>query len=286
VILRILVTGASGMLGSCVVERFRTEHTVTGVDLPDGDLSLSAQASAIFSRVKPQWVIHCAAWTNVDGAESSQEEAMAANGTATANIVALCAEYGSGLTAISTDYVFDGNGVGYSEDEPINPVNYYGVTKAVAEKSIQTLATPWQIVRTSWLFGDGKVNFVKTIMRLLGERDTLRVVDDQTGCPTYTEDLADILFFLVAEKPRGIFHGTNSGSCSWFKFAREIARQVHADPDRILPCPSSEYPTPAKRPACSILLSEKLEQTGCPMRPSWQSAVARYVNFLESQGKV
>jgi len=284
--LKILVTGASGMLGSCVVERFQADHAVTGVDLPDGDLSIKSEAAAIFSKVKPQWVIHCAAWTNVDGAESSREEAMAANGTATANVAALCEKYESGLTAISTDYVFDGRGQGFVEDNPIDPINYYGVTKAAAEKSIQDLTTPWQIVRTSWLFGHGKVNFVKTIGRLLGERDTLRVVNDQTGCPTYTEDLADILVFLVAEKAQGVFHGTNTGSCSWYEFAQEIARLMDSDPGRIFPCTSSEFPTPAKRPACSILLSTALEQLGCPERPSWQNAVARYVEFLESQGKV
>jgi len=284
--LRILVTGAAGMLGHCVVQRFQGDHTVTGVDLPDGDLSILAEASAIFTRIKPEWVIHCAAWTNVDKAESCQEQALAANATATANIATLCAEHGSGLTAISTDYVFNGTGQGYEEDEPRDPINYYGVTKAVAEEKIQALHTPWQIVRTSWLFGHGKVNFVKTMDRLLNERDTLRVVDDQTGCPTYTEDLADILVFLVAKKAHGVFHGTNNGSCSWYEFAREIASQLNKDPERILPCPSSEYPTAAKRPACSILLSSRLEQIDCPARPSWQSAVARYVKFLDSPGKV
>jgi len=274
------------MLGSCVVQRFQDAHTVTGVDLPHGDLSVLPEVSAIFARVKPQWVIHCAAWTDVDGTESSPESAMAANATATANIASLCTEFECGLTAISTDYVFDGNGQGYGEDELKNPVNYYGVTKAAAEDALLELQTPWQIVRTSWLFGPGKVNFVKTMVRLLGERETLRVVDDQTGCPTYAEDLADLLFFLVAEKGQGIFHGTNAGSCSWYEFAQEIARQMGTDPGRIIPCPSSEYPTPAKRPACSILLSGRLEQIDCPERPSWQSAVARYVEFLELPGKV
>ncbi len=273
------------MLGSCVVQRFQADHAVSEVDLPQGDLSVMAESSAIFARVKPQWVIHCAAWTNVDGAESSQENSMAANATATANIASLCAEYECGLTAISTDYVFDGNGQGYVEDELKDPVNYYGVTKAAAEEAVLELQTPWQIVRTSWLFGPGKVNFVKTMIRLLGERETLRVVDDQTGCPTYAEDLAEILFFLVAEKGQGIFHGTNAGSCSWFDFAQEIARQMGTDPGRIFPCSSSEYPTAAKRPACSILLSSRLEELGCPARPSWQNAVARYMNFLELPGK-
>ncbi len=268
------------MLGRCVVQRFQAEHSVTGVDLDQGDLSLMADCSRIFADSKPEWVIHCAAWTNVDGAESSRVEAMSANGTATSNIVALCSEYGAGLTAISTDYVFNGAGQGYQENEEKDPINYYGVTKAAAEDAIESLATPWQIVRTSWLFGDGKVNFVKTIARLLGEHDTLRVVDDQVGCPTYTEDLADILVFLVSTKSHGIFHGTNSGTCSWYEFAREIALCMDTEPDRIVPCPSSEYPTAATRPACSILLSANLEQVGCAPRPSWQSGVARYIDSL------
>jgi len=137
-------------------------------------------------------------------------------------------------------------------------------------------------VRTSWLFGDGRVNFVKTIRRLLGERETLTVVDDQSGCPTYAEDLARVLGFLVTSGRRGIFHGTNAGACTWFEFAREIARRSGQDPERIGPCASDAFPRPARRPACSILRSRRLEEAGCPPRPPWQDALGRYLELLDS----
>ena len=145
---------------------------------------------------------------------------------------------------------------------------------------MEAATVPWQIVRTSWLFGDGKVNFPKTIRRLLGERETLTVVDDQRGNPTYAVDLARVLGYLVTRRARGIFHGTNAGVCTWFEFAREVARLCDADPERITPCDSSAYPTVAKRPAFSVLASRRLEAAGCAPRPTWQDALARYLDLL------
>lgn len=281
--MNILVTGAEGMLGTSVMDILGDENRVRGVDLPDGDLGVPGVAAEL---VAPgtEWVVHCAAWTDVDGAESHREEALAANHHATAHLAAACAERGVGLTYVSTDYVFDGrgDGGGYDEDGTRDPVNHYGLTKARGEEVVAALDTPWQIVRTSWLFGDGRVNFVKTIRRLLGERETLQVVDDQRGCPTYAPDLARIIGFLVTRRGHGIFHGTNAGDCTWYGFAREVARALGADPQRIRPCGSDAYPTAAARPACSVLRSRCLEEIGCPARPDWRDAVARYVDLLES----
>jgi dTDP-4-dehydrorhamnose reductase len=270
------------MLGSAVVDRLAPEHAVTGVDLPDGDLTDPAAVRAIFDRVDPRWVIHCAAWTDVDGAETRRDEALAANAGATVNLAAACAGRRCGLTYVSTDYVFDGTGDGHTERDRRNPVNHYGLTKARGEEAVEASPGPWQIVRTSWLFGDGRSNFVKTIRRLLAERETLKVVDDQRGCPTYAPDLADVLAFLVTSGARGIFHGTNAGACTWFDLARETARCCGQDPQRIVPCPAAEYPTPARRPGCSVLVSARLEAAGCPPRPPWRDAVARYVDLLVS----
>ena len=282
--MRILVTGSAGMLGRAVMQRLAGEHTLHGVDLEQGDLTRATAVETIFAQATPDWVIHCAAWTDVDGAESRREAALAVNGTATAHVAAACRHAGVGLTYISTDYVFNGQGpvTGYVEDGLRDPVNYYGLTKARGEEAVEALDTPWQIVRTSWLFGDGPTNFPRTIRRLLGERDTLRVVDDQQGCPTYAPDLADVLAFLVSDGSRGIFHGTNTGPCTWFDVAREVARRLGTDPGRIEPCPSSAYPTPAVRPACSVLASTRLEAVGCPARPAWQDALGRYLETLES----
>ncbi len=282
--MKVLVTGAAGMLGAAVVERFTGEHQVTGVDLPDADLTDAGAVADLVARTSPEWVVHCAAWTDVDGAESHRDEALAANAGATANLAGCCEEGGVGLTFVSTDYVFDGRGNdgGYDEDNPRDPVNHYGWTKARAEESVAALTTPWQIIRTSWLFGDGRVNFVKTIRRLLGERETLRVVADQRGCPTFAPDLADVMAFLVTGRERGIFHGANSGACTWHEFAREIARGCGADPERVEACGSDVYPTAAVRPGCSVLRSRRLEAAGCPKRPAWEDALGRYLELLAS----
>ena len=280
--MKILVTGCEGMLGRAVMRRLAADHVMTGVDLADGDLTDPRAVKDIVAGASAAWVVHCAAWTDVDGAESSPDEAMAANAGATENLARECGLNGSGLCFISTDYVFDGRGEGFVEKDKRCPVNHYGMTKARAEQIVEAMPGPWQIVRTSWLFGDGRVNFVKTIRSLLETKDKLRVVDDQHGCPTYAEDLADIIGFLVSGQFRGIFHGTNAGSATWYELAREIAARCGADPDRIEPCPSSEYPTAAVRPACSILHSNRLEEAHYAARASWRDAVFRYLRFLES----
>lgn len=284
--MNILVTGCEGMLGRAVMRRLAVDHLPTGVDLADGDLTDPRAVKQIVAGCRPAWVVHCAAWTDVDGAESAPDQAMAVNAGATENLARECEKSAAGLCYISTDYVFDGKvgegADGFNENELRRPINHYGLTKARGEEIVACLPVPWQILRTSWLFGDGPVNFVKTIRRLLGSREKLRVVDDQRGCPTYAEDLAEIISFLVSGPHRGIFHGTNAGSTSWFGLAREVAVGCGADPERIEPCPSSEYPTAASRPTCSILRSENLEKAGCPSRPSWRDAVARYLRFLDS----
>lgn len=282
--MNILVTGSEGMLGQAVLRRLAGQHDLKGVDLADGDLTDPEQVGEMMRRHRPHWVIHCAAWTDVDAAEDQREAALAINAEATGYLAENCDRLGCGLTYISTDYVFHGDGGpdGYSERERRDPLNYYGLTKARGEEAVEKMTGPWQIVRTSWLFGDGKVNFPKTMRRLLREKPELKVVDDQRGCPTYADDLADVLGFLVSSGGRGIFHGSNAGQCTWFEFARQVAVLLEEDPQRISPCPGSEYPRAARRPACSVLQSNRLEVLGCPARAPWQDALARYLHLLES----
>ncbi len=272
------------MLGRAVMARFAADHEVRGVDLAAGNLANRTEAEAIVRNDPPAWIVNCAAWTDVDAAEARGEEAMAANGGIPVNLAGICDDLGCGLTQVSTDYVFSGVGDGFDEDSPRDPINHYGLTKARGEEAVESMVGPWQIVRTSWLFGDGPRNFVRTIAGLLDRRDGLKVVDDQRGNPTYTEDLAGIIEFLVTGSHRGIFHGTNTGVCTWFEFARAIAVEAGSDPQRISPCPSSAYPTPASRPACSILRSGHLEAAGYPVRPTWQDALHRYYRLLTSGG--
>lgn len=280
--MKILVTGCEGMLGRTAMRRLAVDHVLAGVDLSDGDLTDPHIASGIVAGAGPDWVVHCAAWTDVDGAESAPDEALAANELATGNVARACDTHGAGLCFISTDYVFDGQGTGFNENDQRCPVNHYGLTKARAEDKVMAMDGPWQVLRTSWLFGDGPKNFVKTMRKLLTEKESLRVVDDQYGCPTYADDLVDIIGFLVSGGHRGIFHGTNAGTTTWWGLARQVAVECGMDPQKIAACASSEYPTPVTRPACSVLRSSHLEEIGCPPRAPWQEAVARYLRWLES----
>jgi dTDP-4-dehydrorhamnose reductase len=273
------------MLGRALMAVDRPGTELLGVDLPEGDLTAVADITAIFADQRPDWVIHTAAYTDVDRAETKQDLAMQVNAEATANVCTACAQHGAGLTYLSTDYVFAGTASGYDEDSPREPINHYGLTKARGEEAVESRVPRWQIVRTSWLFGPGPRNFVLTVQRLLRERNELQVVDDQVGCPTYAPDLAGLLAWLVNNGRTGYYHGTNQGACTWFTFAREIARLSGADPKRIAPCASRDYPTPASRPACSILRSRNLELLGCPPRPTWQNALTRYVRLLADETK-
>ncbi|HRX50089.1 MAG TPA: dTDP-4-dehydrorhamnose reductase [Candidatus Krumholzibacteria bacterium] len=281
--MRILITGAAGMLGRAVVAACADQDAV-GVDLPDGDLTRPDDVDALLRVHRPAWVIHCAAYTDVDGAETARDIAWRANAEATALLADRCGALEIGLSAVSTDYVFAGDAAdGYHEDAPRAPLSHYGATKAAAELAVEAMGGRGQIVRTSWLFGPGPKNFVRTIRRLLRERDELRVVEDQRGCPTYAPDLARVLAYLAMDGTPGRYHATNAGVCTWFEFAREIAAREGHDPAKVRPCTSAEYPTPARRPACSVLHSRALEARGCPPRPDWRDALDRYLELLRRE---
>jgi len=280
--MHILVTGAQGQLGrACLDALAAAGHHTIGVDRPEGDLTEAGVAARLLELHQPDRVLHTAAFTAVDQAESRREEALAVNATATERLARACSEHGCALTAVSTDYVFAGTDpAGYAEDAPLDPVNWYGTTKARGEAAVRAHAGAWQIVRTSWLFGHGPSNFVRTIWSRLEQGQTLRVVDDQRGCPTYAPDLAALLVELAVRDVPGIVHGTNTGVCTWFEFAREIARLSGADPARITPCTTADYPTPARRPACSVLRDTRLADLGIAPRPHWRDALARYLDWL------
>lgn len=279
--MKLLVTGAAGMLGRALLAAGRARHPMAGVDLPDGDLREPGVARALLARHRPDWVIHAAAFTDVDGAEAQRELALAINAGATGLLARACADAGAGLTYVSTDYVFPGDDPAGCDEEAVPaPVNHYGWTKLQGEQEVRAAGGRWQIARTSWLFGPGPRNFVLTIRRLLAERPRVSVVDDQVGCPTYSPDLAAALLFLVENGAPGLYHATNRGACSWYDFARAIAAGSGHDSARVQPCPTSAYPTPARRPACSILISRRLDRLGCPERPRWEDALARYLRRL------
>ncbi|KQM25581.1 NAD(P)-dependent oxidoreductase [Frigoribacterium sp. Leaf8] len=269
-----LVTGARGMLGTDLLEAlFGRDVTVLGradLDVTDRD--------AVFAAVQGHdVVINAAAYTAVDAAETDEETALAVNGTAAGLLAEATASVGAKLVQVSTDYVFDGDAASpYAEDATIAPVSAYGRTKAEGEK-LALAANPEGtfIVRTAWLYGAHGGNFAKTMVKLAGSHDTVKVVDDQLGQPTWTADLAaQIVALLDSDAPAGVYHGTNSGSTSWFEFARAVFDEAGLDPARVLPTDSSTFVRPAPRPSYSVLGHDAWARAGLtPMRP-WREALA------------
>jgi len=223
-------------------------------------------------RARPAAVINCAAYTDVDGAESEQELALAVNGEGAGNLAAAAAKAGAPVLYVSSDYVFDGTKrEPYVESDETGPVSSYGRSKLAGEEATAAANPRHFIVRSSWLFGVGGRNFVETMLTV--DRDELKVVDDQIGCPTFTGHLAEGLLRLVEREDHGVHHVAGGGSCSWFELAREIFARSDVD-KRVEPCTTDEFPRPARRPAWSVLGTERAD----PVRlPSWQDGLDAYL---------
>jgi dTDP-4-dehydrorhamnose reductase len=225
-------------------------------------------------------VVNCAAYTKVDDAEAHEEDAYAVNAIGPANLARVCAETGSRLVTISTDYVFDGKATSpYAEDRPRDPINAYGRTKAAGEElALDRHPDGTFVVRTAWLYGAHGPNFAQTMLNLAASKETWSVVDDQLGQPTWTADLAaQIVAMLDADAPAGIYHGTNSGRASWYDFACAVLTENGIDPDRITPTDSSAFTRPAPRPSFSVLGHDRWRAAGlAPMR-DWREALSAAV---------
>ena len=258
------VVGAGGMLGQDAV-RAAGERAVA---LTHADLDVTDR-SAVAEALGGATVINCAAYTNVDGAESESDIAHAVNADGARNV----AEVAKRVLYVSTDYVFDGERrEPYVESDPTAPLQEYGHSKLAGEHATAEANENHLIVRSSWLFGAGGRNFVDTMLALGGERDELLVVDDQVGTPTFTGYLAEALVALADGDERGVLHVTGSGSCSWFDFARAIFDRAGVDA-RVEPCKTDEFPRPARRPPFSVLASER----GAPALPAWQDGLDAYL---------
>jgi dTDP-4-dehydrorhamnose reductase len=271
--MRWLVTGAGGMLGHDLLDVLPSGVTAvrrSELDITDAD----AVAAAVAGH---DVVVNAAAWTDVDGAEADEAAATRVNGTGAETLALACAKTGARLIHVSTDYVFAGDATEpYPEDGPINPINAYGRSKLAGERAVlETLPETGYVVRTAWLYGRHGKNFVTTMLRLARERETLDVVDDQLGQPTWTGDLAaQIVALLDADAPAGIYHGTNAGQASWYEFARAVFAQAGLDPERVKPTDSSTFVRPAPRPSYSVLGHDGWARAGLePMRP-WEDALA------------
>jgi dTDP-4-dehydrorhamnose reductase len=270
-----LVTGAAGMLGTELVGRLRT-HGNDVVALTRADLDVCA-AGAVGDAVRwhrPATVVNCAGWTAVDDAETQEDAAEAVNGAAVRALAFACAENGSTLVQISSDYVFDGRGRRpYSEDAPTAPVNAYGRSKLAGESAVLGSARGY-VVRTAWLYGAHGPNFVRTMMRLAAERDTVQVVDDQHGQPTWTGDLAEQIIALVSsDAPPGVYHGTNAGRTTWCGLAREVFTLLGLDPARVQATSTGRFPRPAPRPAYGVLGHDRWAEAGLTPMREWRDAL-------------
>ncbi len=275
--MRIALTGAGGMLGSDIQRVFR-DTDIVGFMHKDLDITSIDTVNERIRAVRPDFLIHAAAFTDVDRCESEIEKAYLVNGIGTRNIAMVCEDIKCPVVYISTDYVFDGSrGAPYNEWDATNPINRYGLSKLMGEEFVKALTNRFYIVRTSWLYGSSGRNFVDTILRLLSERDSISVVNDQKGCPTYTVDLALKLRELIG-KGYGIYHIVNTGSCTWYDFAVAIASYKGVT-KKIIPVTSEAINRPAKRPASSVLENTFLKLEGIGELRNWKEAVAEYLSY-------
>ncbi len=277
--MKILITGANGMLGQDVARAFRgAGHQVTQTDLPEVDITDPASCAAAVAG--HDWVVNTAAYTAVDDAESNEGLAFLVNAVGPAVLARATRAAGARMVHVSTDYVFAGDASSpYAEDAPLAPRSAYGRTKAAGEWAVRAECPEAVIVRTAWLYGPGGPNFVKTMARLAGERETVSVVDDQRGQPTATADLARYITEVVATgAPAGVYHGTCEGETTWFGLTRAIFEDLGLDPARVLPTTSDAFVRPAPRPAYSVLGHERSDQVGVARLPHWRDALRATIN--------
>ena len=282
--MKVLVTGVKGQLGHDVAaELTRRGHEAVGVDIDEMDITDAGSVDRVIREAQPDAVIHCAAYTAVDAAEDNEETCRRVNADGTRNIAGVCRALDIRMIYISTDYVFDGSGTReWEPDDERGPVSVYGQTKYEGELAVQSILDKYFIVRIAWVFGINGKNFVKTMLRLAESHDSVTVVNDQFGSPTYTFDLARLLVDMVQTEKYGVYHATNEGICSWYDFACAIFRTAGIDM-KVIPVSTEEYNAKAKRPANSRMSKAKLSEQGFERLPSWEDALKRYIAQLQKQ---
>ncbi|MCU0576265.1 MAG: dTDP-4-dehydrorhamnose reductase [Desulfobacterota bacterium] len=280
--MRMLVTGAGGMLGREIVKTLEMQgHEVWGTDITSTeerlDITRPDQIRYAMISFRPNWVVNCAAYTNVDGAEDHEEEALLLNAKGPEMLARACRKNSVRLLHISTDYVFDGTkDAPYREDDTPSPINVYGVSKLAGENAIRHLLTDYLIIRTQWLMGIHGRNFVSTILAAAQVKETLQVVNDQWGSPTFAPDLARAMAILMEIEARGVFHVCNRGKATWYDLACKAIECVGLG-TRIVPVDTSAYPRPARRPLYSILSTMKFTKKTGKVMPLWQTALEDHV---------
>lgn len=284
--MKVLVTGVRGQLGFDVVNELEKRgHEAIGVDIEEMDITDEQQVCNVLNKVRPDAVVHCAAWTAVDAAEDCAEKVSLVNAVGTQNIAKTCKKIDCKMMYISTDYVFDGNGTQpWKPDcKDYKPLNVYGNTKLEGELAVANNLEKYFIVRIAWVFGKNGNNFIKTMLKVGKTHDEIRVVNDQIGTPTYTYDLARLLVDMIETEKYGYYHATNEGGyISWYDFAKEIFKQAGYSTN-VIPVSTAEYGlSKAARPFNSRLDKSKLTENGFKLLPTWQDALSRYLKEINN----
>lgn len=276
--MRVSITGARGQLGTELENQLKPVHNLQTLDKPAFDI-IDERIIDLITGFSPDVVIHCAAYTDVDGCERHPADAHAVNVEGTRNVALACREADAAMVYVSTNYIFDGNKEEpYAEDDAVAPLSVYGKSKLAGEEQVRALLNRFYIVRTAWLYGAAGRNFVNTILTMAESRDTLRVVADQFASPTYAADLADAIGQLVCHPVYGVYHFTNSGSCSWYEWACAILRIAGKD-TRVIPIPAEEYQRAATPPRYAVMGNLRGMKLGITLRP-WEEALQ---NFLAAE---
>lgn len=275
--MKILLTGAKGQLGVDLLSALGQDHSVTAWDVDELDITDLDAVVAAVRALKPDMILNAAAYTDVDGCESHGELAYRVNALGPRNLAIGALETGAGILHISTDFVFDGEKkTPYLEFDETNPQSVYGKTKLAGEQAVREITPRHYILRTAWLYGPHGRNFVKTMLRLAGERDTISVVDDQVGTPTATDDLIDAIMAVMGTSAYGTYHATCEGACSWYDFAVKIFRYAGASV-KVEPTTTEALGRPAKRPAYSVLDNFMLRHQRQVTLRDWESALCAYM---------
>ncbi|MFQ5597141.1 MAG: dTDP-4-dehydrorhamnose reductase [Nitrospiria bacterium] len=274
--MKVMITGAKGMLAQAFIKHMPADWNIAAFDKDALDITKREAVRVAVTAVKPEVIINCAAYTQVDTCEEAKARAFSVNGTGPGNMAEAANEAGAYLIHFSTDYVFDGTQHRpYKEEDPIRPINQYGASKWEGESQVRKHLQKHLIIRTQWLYGKGGDHFVKTLIDLAAKKKRLKVVDDQVGAPTWTEDLSKAAVQLIAEKATGTYHVVNGGHCTWYGFASRIAETAALSVE-ILPCSTAEFPRPAQRPGYSVLSTDKAAKVLGHALPPWEGALERY----------
>lgn len=278
--MKILITGSNGMLGHDLINALDERHDLILTTSKTLDITNKKQAIEYICEVKPDIVINSAAYTDVDGCEENQDLAYSVNGEGVKNLALACKEIDCPLVHISTDYVFDGSATEpIQEDGEIGPISIYGKSKLKGEEAIQEILDKYFIVRTAWLYGINGRNFPKTMLELAENHSEITVVYDEVGTPTYTSDLAEAISELIETDYYGIYHLTNSGSCSWCEFARYIFEIAGKDVN-VIPVTASEFARPAPRPSYSVLENKNWIEKGFNPLRDYKEAIKEYIGLI------